>query len=221
MKPAPVADKAALARTGAVVRKRLALDPALHKVAVEEAEIYVAGGFLSAEECSHLIAMIDTVARPSGLLGKEQGGLERSSSSGDVDPSDSFVKMIERRLGDLMGLELAWGETIQGQRYQPGQEFKPHYDWFNTQADYWPALVRSGGQRSWTVMAYLNDVEQGGETEFPLLNIAIKPQAGSLVLWNNALPDGRPNPATMHAGTPVLCGVKYIITKWFRTRRWS
>ena len=56
---APVADKAALARLGASVRKRLAADPSVHRVPIDQAEIFVVGGFLSPEECAHLMAMID------------------------------------------------------------------------------------------------------------------------------------------------------------------
>jgi prolyl 4-hydroxylase len=41
-----------------------------------------------------------------------------------------------------------------------------------------------------------------------------------LLIWNNALPDGRPNEGTMHAGMPVVKGVKYVITRWYRTRPW-
>jgi len=69
-------------------------------------------------------------------------------------------------------------------------------------------------------MAYLNPVEAGGATAFTLLGIEIAPTPGVLLLWNNALPDGRPNEATLHAGTPAEAGAKYIITKWYRTRRW-
>ena len=69
-------------------------------------------------------------------------------------------------------------------------------------------------------MAYINAVEAGGATAFTLLGIEIAPTPGVLLLWNNALPDGRPNEATLHAGAPVEAGAKYIITKWYRTRRW-
>lgn len=63
-------------------------------------------------------------------------------------------------------------------------------------------------------------VEAGGATAFTTLGIAIEPQPGALLLWNNPLADGRPNEATLHAGTPVERGVKYVITKWYRTRTW-
>jgi prolyl 4-hydroxylase len=215
------ADKVTLMRAGAAVRRRLAADPSVHKVPVDRAELYAVGGFLSPEECAHLMAMIDRVAQPSRTFDPEEGRKYRTSYSGDVDSSDSFVRMIERRLCDLLGLDPAWGETVQGQRYAPGQEFRSHYDWFDTAASYWPAEIKRGGQRSWTVMAYLNDVSAGGATTFDRIGVSVQPQAGALLLWNNALPDGRPNPDVRHAAEPVVSGVKYVITKWFRTAPWS
>ena len=220
-KKAPVADQAALVRLGAKVRARLAADPAVYHVPCEQAELFAAADFLSEAECARLIAMIDDVARPSPVYGGPDAAAYRTSFSGDVDPGDSFVRMIERRICDLMGIEQSWSETFQGQRYQPGQEFQSHCDWYDTSADYWSGESRRGGQRSWTAMAWLNEVEEGGTTQFTRLGLGFPPQAGSLLMWNNALPDGRPNLDTMHAGLPVARGVKYVITKWFRTRAWS
>ena len=215
------ADQDALARQGAIVRARLAADPAVYQVPLDHAEVYAVAGFLSDEECAHLTAMIDRVARPSEVFDSAPSSDYRTSYSGDVDPSDSFVRMIERRLSDLLGIDLACGECVQGQRYQSGQQFMPHCDWFDTEAAYWPSELERGGQRSWTAMAYLSDVEEGGETEFPHLHISIAPQKGALMIWNNAQADGVPNPYTLHAAKPVVRGVKYVITKWFRTRPWS
>ena len=130
------------------------------------------------------------------------------------------MKGIAERIDALLGLAAPTGEPIQGQRYQPGQEFKPHNDWFYTSEKYWQLEEARGGQRSWTAMAYLNDVAEGGETHFTEIGIKIRPKPGVLLLWNNALPDGRPNEGTMHAGTPVVKGAKYVITKWYRTRQW-
>ena len=209
-----------LAQLGKQVRTRLAGDPSVYKVPVQKAEIYAISDFISPDECSHLMKMIDRVAKPSELFDDVYIESYRTSFSGDVDTSDSFVKMIERRFSDLLGIDMTWGETIQGQRYLPGQEFREHCDWFDTNAAYWAGEAGRGGQRSWTAMAYLNEVEKGGETEFPNLQIRIRPQAGALLLWNNATPEGRPNLDTIHAALPVEAGVKYVITKWFRTRTW-
>ena len=218
---AVVADKSALMKVGNVVRRRLAADPAVHKIPVDTAEIFAVGDFLNPDECAHLMGLVDKSAQPSTTYGIDAPGNFRTSYSGNMDPYDSFVRMVERRICDLMGINETWGETFQGQRYAPGQEFKPHYDWFDTGAPYWSNEKKRGGQRSWTAMAYLNDVEEGGDTVFKHLGLAIAPQRGALLLWNNASPDGKPNPWVLHAGTPVIRGTKYIITKWFRTRRWT
>jgi len=214
-------DQAALARIGASVRARLEANPAVHKLPVETAEIYAMGGFLSAGECFRLVAMIDGVAQPSTLFaGTEQPGY-RTSYSGNLDRHDSYVKMIERRIDDLLGMEPEWGETLQGQRYQSGQEYRQHFDWFDTGSAYWKEERKHGGQRSWTAMAYLNDVEEGGKTDFIQAGVAVTPQKGALVIWNNATPEGQPNRMTLHAGMPPVQGTKYVLTKWYRTRKWG
>ena len=81
--------------------------------------------------------------------------------------------------------------------------------------------AKQGGQRSITAMCFLNDVEQGGETAFTAIGISVPPERGKLLIWNNHTPTGLPNEQTMHAGTPVIAGTKYIITKWYRTRKWG
>ncbi|BDW82089.1 2OG-Fe(II) oxygenase [Erythrobacter sp. Dej080120_24] len=216
-----IPDQDALRRVGKTVRERLAADPGVYKIDTDMAELFAVGGFLSAAECERLCLMVDHTARPSSLheLGYESGF--RTSYSGDLDPHDSFVKGISRRIDDLLGLPSAIGEAIQGQRYLPGQQFKPHNDWFYTSERYWQDESKRGGQRSWTTMAFLNDVEEGGETHFTHIGIKIEPKPGVLLIWNNALPDGTPNEDTMHAGTPVIKGAKYVITKWYRTRTWK
>jgi prolyl 4-hydroxylase len=216
-----IPDQDALRRVGKQVRERLANDPGVYTIPTDKAELFAVGDFLSSAECERLCLMVDQTARPSSLheIGYDSGF--RTSYSGDLDPYDSFVKGIGRRIDDLLGLPSDVGEAIQGQRYLPGQQFKPHNDWFYTTEKYWQDERKRGGQRSWTTMAFLNDVEEGGETHFTQIGIKIEPKPGVLLIWNNALPDGSPNEDTMHAGTPVVKGAKYIITKWYRTRTWK
>lgn len=217
----PPADQAALAACGDRVRQRLAADPGAYRLPTDQAEIYAFGDFLAPAECERLIAIVDAAAKPSAVFESAADADFRTSYSGDVNPADPFVRMVERRIDDLLGFESSFGETFQGQRYQPGQQFKAHCDWFWTIADYWPGEARRGGQRSWTAMAYLNDVEAGGATQFTRLGLVVQPRRGALLVWNNALPDGRPNVDTLHAALPVERGVKYVITKWYRTRPWG
>ncbi len=219
--PNTIPDKDALARVGESVRKRLKADQQIYQIDTDKAELFAVGDFLSAAECERLCLLIDLVAKPSTLHEQDYATGFRTSYSGDLDPSDPFVKGISRRIDDLLGMNSKCGEAIQGQRYLPGQQFKPHNDWFYTSEKYWELERKRGGQRSWTAMVFLNDVEQGGETHFTEVGIKIEPKPGVLLVWNNALPDGTPNENTMHAGTPVVKGTKYIITKWYRTRKWN
>ncbi|PMZ61406.1 oxygenase, partial [Pseudomonas sp. FW306-2-11AA] len=76
------------------------------------------------------------------------------------------------------------GETMQGQRYAVGQHFRAHFDYFNEAQPYWPKMVETGGQRTWTAMIYLNDVEEGGATWFPTIGIRVAPKKGLLLTWN-------------------------------------
>ena len=216
-----VPDQDALRQLGEQVRKRLAADPGVYRVDTDIAELFAVGDFLSQAECERLCAMVDQTARPSSLHEVDYDSGFRTSYSGDLDPADPFVMGIGRRIDDILGVDSNFGEAIQGQRYLPGQQFKPHNDWFYTTEKYWQGERKRGGQRSWTTMIFLNDVEQGGETHFTQIGIKIEPKPGVLLIWNNALPDGRPNEGTMHAGTPVIEGAKYIVTKWYRTRRWT
>jgi prolyl 4-hydroxylase len=82
-------------------------------------------------------------------------------------------------------------------------------------------MQASGGQRTWTAMIYLNDVEEGGATWFPQAGLRVAPRKGLLLAWNNMAPDGSPNTRTLHEGMPVVEGTKYIITKWFRESPWG
>lgn len=211
-------DRGALRRAGAAVRKRLEADPGIYKLPTDEAEIFAVGDFFSAAECARLIAMIDTVARPSQLHDVAYIEKFRTSYSGNFDAWNPFVMSVSRRIDDLLGVAPECGETIQGQRYLPGQEFKPHCDWFYPDQPYWPQERERGGQRSWTAMAFLNQVEEGGQTHFVNVGVSIEPKPGVLLVWNNARLDGAPNEDTLHAGTPVIRGVKYVLTKWYRTR---
>jgi prolyl 4-hydroxylase len=222
--PAPSAennpDKDRLRRIGRKVRERLAAHPEVYKLPTDKAEIFAVGDFLSPDERGRLMAMIDAVAVPSRAFDADYSSGYRTSYSGDVDPNDPFIIKLQRRIDDLLGITPAYGETIQGQRYLPGQQVQAHTDWFPVDTPYWEQERRRGGQRSFTAMAVLNPVEEGGTTDFPSIGIRIEPQPGALLIWNNADEDGVPNPWTLHAGMPVTRGAKYIITKWYRTRPW-
>lgn len=213
-------DQDRLSRVGRKVRARLAANKAVFRIPVGQAELWLVENFFDQAECARLMAIIDRVARPSTTYDADYSTGFRTSYSGDVDPYDPFIRKIQRRIDRLLDINPTYGETIQGQRYQQGQQFKPHTDWFPADSPSWQHEKVRAGQRAITAMAYLNPVEAGGATDFPRLGIAIDPRPGMLLVWNNADQNGVPNPWTLHGGMPVARGVKYVITKWYRTRRW-
>ena len=108
---------------------------------------------------------------------------------------------------------------MQGQKYLPGQYYKEHHDFFTPFTAEFKTYCEWMGQRTWTTMIYLNDVEEGGETYFKHLKLKIKPEKGLLIAWNNLFFNGIPNYKTLHEALPPISGDKYIITKWWRS--WS
>jgi putative prolyl 4-hydroxylase alpha subunit len=79
-------------------------------------------------------------------------------------------------------------------------------------------LTRVGGQRIGTVVMYLNDVPEGGETAFPDIGFSAKPIKGSAVYFEYQNADGQLDYRCLHAGMPVIRGDKWIMTKWLRER---
>lgn len=205
---------------GRAVAARLDANPVVTNVEVPGLQFYYCEDFLDAAVCDGLIAMIDARRRPSTLLSNNGDATFRTSDSCDMERWSPDVQPIDEAIAALLGLAPAKGETMQGQRYAPGQQFRAHHDYFHEGESYWPKMAASGGQRTWTAMIFLNDVEEGGATWFPQGGIKIAPKQGLLLAWNNMSPDGSPNDLTLHEGMPVIDGVKYIVTKWFREGDW-
>ena len=209
------------AQIGPWVSNRLQKTPGALKLPSTNLDIFVVRDFLSKRECAELVARIDVQRQPSAILGEYPDPEYRTSESCNLSSTDRLVVSIEAKITQLMGIDPRLGESIQGQRYAPGQQFKPHHDFFYTDQPYWEDQKNAGGQRTWTAMMFLNEPEAGGQTVFPDVNIKVTPRTGNLLVWNNLDANGEPNPYSLHQGTPVEAGVKYIITKWFREKPWG
>jgi prolyl 4-hydroxylase len=197
---------------------RLSGRPGVQRVPTPDLQLFIVRNFLPPDECLELIERIDARRRPSEIADDLGIANFRTSETCDLDSGDPVVGKTERRIAELLGLPLAAGEPLQGQRYAPGQEFKPHTDTFEPGGYDYYVHTADSGQRTWTAMIYLNEPEDGGATRFKTIGKTVQPETGKLLAWNNLLPDGRPNPATLHQGMKVRRGTKYILTKWFRER---
>ena len=198
--------------------EKLGATPGVQRVPTRELELFIVRGFLDPASCAHLIELIDAKRRPSEIADDIGIANFRTSETCDLDWRDPAVAAVDRKIADLLGLSLATSEPLQGQRYAPGQEFKPHTDTFEPGGYDFLVHTAARGQRTWTAMIYPNEPEDGGATRFKTIGKTVQPETGKLLAWNNLLPDGRPNPATLHQGMKVRRGTKYVLTKWFRER---
>ncbi|MDP1025970.1 2OG-Fe(II) oxygenase [Sphingomonas sp. KR1UV-12] len=195
--------------------------PGVQRIPSPKLTLFVRRGFLPAGLCARLVERIDAVRRPSTIADTNGDAAYRTSETGDLAADDPAVMETEALLRAFTGLDPAHGEPLQGQRYAIGQEFKAHTDYFEPRGIDYDRYCSVAGNRTWTVMVYLNEPEAGGATRFKAVDKIIQPETGKLVCWNNRRPDGTLNPATLHQGMKVRGGVKYVITKWYRERPWG
>ncbi len=195
---------------------RLSATLGVQRVPTRDLELFIVRDFLDPATCAALIARIDRHRRPSEIADDVGIANFRTSETCDLDWRDPVVGAVDARVAELLGLPLDASEPLQGQRYAPGQEFKPHTDTFEPGGYDYYVHTAQRGQRTWTAMIYLNRPDEGGATRFKTIGKTIQPETGKLLAWNNLRPDGRPNPATLHQGMKVRKGTKYVLTKWFR-----
>lgn len=193
----------------------------VQRVPSKDLTLIIQRDFLSPDECAQVIARIDADRRPSTIADANGDGYFRTSETCDLDHGDPFVAAINARLDSFAGIATQYGETIQGQRYGVGQEFKAHTDYFEPKGADYDRFCAVAGNRTWTLMVYLNEPAAGGATRFTKIGKTVQPEAGKLLAWNNRITPDRFNPASIHHGMKVRSGVKHVITKWYRERPWG
>lgn len=187
----------------------------------DHVQLYCLPEFISPIDRELLMGYIDQKAIPAKLHTNGQDDIavvdERRTSSEYCLSRfrHSYFSLIDDQFVRLMNLSPFMGETIHGQKYEIGEFYKPHTDyWDECELNTYCSLM---GQRTWTTMLYLNDVDEGGETNFTKLGIKLRPKAGMLIAWNNLNKDGSVNTYTKHEALPPISGKKYILTKWWRS----
>jgi len=179
--------------------------------------LYTLDDFLSPEQCAEVIEFSRQAMKPSTLSRSNYDVEFRTSTTANLyEIDDPRARDVDDRICRTLGIRAPYSEGIQAQRYELGQQFKPHLDCFEPGSLTYQKYAGMRGNRTWTFMVYLNDDVEGGATRFTSPGIAIQPRTGMALLWNNLYPDGSPNKDTRHSGEPVTRGYKVIITKWFR-----
>ena len=194
--------------------------PGVQRVPSPKLTLFIRRDFLDADTCARLCESVDATRRPSTISDSNGDPTFRTSETGDLNPFDPLTIALNARIAVFTGIDPAHGEPIQGQRYAVGQEFKQHTDYFEPDGLDYDRYCSVAGNRTWTVMIYLNAPQAGGATRFKAVDKIVQPETGKLLAWNNRRPDGSLNPATLHHGMKVRAGTKYVITKWFREKPW-
>lgn len=181
---------------------------------LEEPLIVILGNVLSNEECDELINLSKDKLQRSKIGATREVDEQRTSSSMFFEESENeLIARVEKRISSIMNIPIEHGEGIQILQYTPGQEYKAHYDFFSSTSKI------ANNNRISTLVMYLNDVEQGGETFFPELNLSVSPQKGMAVYFEYFYNDSNLNELTLHGGAPVIAGEKWVATQWMRKQR--
>ncbi len=185
--------------------------------------VYVIEDFITDEECQHFVNASDSKLERAKTIGGKDGIYHenRTGSNCWIAHNHSEVTTnLGQRIADLVGFQLKNAESFQVVYYTGGTQYNDHHDAFNHETEEGKKHLERGGQRIFTALGYLNDVEEGGSTEFNDLNISIKPKKGSLLVWKNVLSGTtKVHPESLHAGRPVTKGEKYAFNLWFRENK--
>jgi prolyl 4-hydroxylase len=189
----------------------------------ERPQVIVFGEVLSPDECREMIQRCQSRLKRSTTVNPENGQedvIDNRTNEGVWFQccEDSFIERLDRRIASLMNWPLENGEGLQILNYKVGGEYRPHFDYFPPDQMGSTAHTARAGQRVATLIVYLNDVPDGGNTWFPDAGISVACRQGSAVYFRYLNGERQLDPLTLHAGMPVLSGEKWIMTKWMRER---
>lgn len=204
-----------------------------------EPRAFVYHNFLSKEECLYLISLAKPHMEKSTVVdsksGKSVDSRVRTSSGMFLNRGqDKIISNIEKRIADFTFIPTEHGEGLQILHYEVGQKYDAHYDYFVDEYN-----IKKGGQRMATLLMYLSDVEEGGETVFPAAKgnfssvpwwnelsecgrggLSVKPKMGDALLFWSMKPDTTLDPTSLHGACPVIRGNKWSCTKWMHVNKY-
>jgi prolyl 4-hydroxylase len=186
--------------------------------------VAVLEGVLRSGECEELIALAHPRLAPSTVVDPETGrdtvAEYRDSLGMFFRPAETpLIERLERRFAAIMNTPLENGEGLQVLRYGPGARTEPHFDFLIPSNASNRASIARSGQRTSTLIVYLNDVAAGGETVFPEVGLNVSARQGNGLYFEYANSRGQVDRRSLHAGAPVAEGEKWVVTKWVRERR--
>jgi prolyl 4-hydroxylase len=204
------------------------------KVLCQDPYLFVIDDFLTDEECEFIKNVSKDGLKSAGVsfLAKDKGKYGPNSKYKGRTNQSNWIKKerypemlkISQKIGDLMNCDYRYFEDFQVIHYNESEEYKYHYDAYDKRdKEKYNRFCSERGNRIGTVLVYLNDVEEGGETGFDSIDKSTEPllveaKKGRLVLFKNINPDGSLNMKSRHAGLPIKKGEKWAFNLWLRER---
>ncbi|MDP3558084.1 MAG: 2OG-Fe(II) oxygenase [Bacteroidota bacterium] len=180
--------------------------------------VRVVDNFLTDSECEYIINLSTPLFKRSMFLYGDQKVLDekRTSYSAELHifPDDVVLNRIRKKASELINMPENHFEFFQCVSYDKQQEIDHHYDTFDPNSEGGKKIIAEGGQRKYTLLAYLNDDFEGGATYFPDLDYMVHPKKGSVVIFNNLDDNGNVLKCSWHGGLPVTTGRKYASNIW-------
>lgn len=180
-------------------------------------DVKVYDNFLSESECALLVWLARERLARSTVMDNSNGGsyVDQNRTSHGMHftvGENPLIAHIEAKINALTGIPIENGEGLQVLRYQIGQEYKPHFDYFDPNS---PGVAKQvENNRICTVLLYLNTPTVGGETVFPDAGVSVSARRGTALVFS--YPHPSPDTKTLHGGAPVIQGEKWVATKWLR-----
>ncbi|HVW68383.1 MAG TPA: 2OG-Fe(II) oxygenase [Steroidobacteraceae bacterium] len=189
----------------------------------EKPIIVVLERVFSDEECAQLIELARPRLRLSTVVDPQTGANTvanyRNSEGMFFRLGETpLIERLDQRVSEIMNCPVVHGEGLQVLRYGVGGHTAPHFDFLIPSNPTNEASVKRSGQRHSTLIIYLSDVAQGGETVFPEVGLSVSPRRGNALYFEYANSRQQLDARSLHAGAPVIEGEKWAVTKWMRTR---
>jgi len=202
-----------------------------------DARIFLFRNFLSEAECDYIRERAEKRLTRSGVVDTKNGGSEINDIRTSMGMffnrgEDPVIQAIDRRIANVSMTPVYHGEGLQVLRYEVGQKYEAHWDYFFDEKN-----AAKGANRYATMLTFLDTVEEGGETVFTKMptpngrdnkgfsecakhHLAVKPHKGDAVLFHSMTFTGELEQRSMHGACPVIKGTKWSMAKWIHAKHY-
>lgn len=191
----------------------------------DDPRIATCEGFIEPAWCLHLRTLAQPLLRPAKVYDFRARQLRldsmrtNRSAAFSIADTDLVLQLIRARAARAAGVPQNHLEPSEVLNYSQGEQYRLHVDFFHPSLPHFADIIRERGQRTRTLLIYLNEDYTGGETAFPKLGVKFRGRCGEALLFENVNASGEGDMLTAHAGTPVTAGHKWLFSQWIRNQR--